>query len=96
MQLDLACKSLRRSKPKSLLETFDFSKQSAKTVFHYGLKFSVAAILNFPLESPSQIAPNFFSLVEQCRTKIQIKVEAGYDWEGFNVKICLKKCEEAE
>ena len=35
MQLDLACKSLRRSKPKSLLETFDFSKQSAKTVFSW-------------------------------------------------------------
>ena len=63
---------------------------------HYGLKFLVPKILNFPLESPSQIAPKFNSLVEQCRTKIQIQLEAGYGWEGFHVKICLQKCVEIE
>ena len=47
-------------------------------ITHYGLKLSVSKILNFPLESPSQIAPKFNSLVEQCRTKIQIQLEAGY------------------
>ena len=63
---------------------------------HYGLKLSVPKILNFPLESLSQIAPKFDSIVEQSRTKIQIKLEAGYGWEGFHVKICLKKSEETE
>ena len=62
----------------------------------YGLELSVAKILNFPLKSPSQIAPKFNSLVEQCRTKIQIKLEAGYGWEGFHVKIFLQKSEETE
>ena len=48
------------------------------------------------LFDPSQIAPKFNSLVEQCRTKIQIQLEAGYGWEGFHVKICLQKCVEIE
>ena len=56
---------------------------------HYGLKY-------FPLLNPSQIAPKFNSLVEQCRTKIQIQLEAGYGWEGFHVKICLQKSVETE
>ena len=43
---------------------------------HYGLQFSVSKILNFPLESPSQIAPKFYCLVEQCRTKNSTWVEA--------------------
>ena len=63
---------------------------------HYGLKLSVPKILNFLFESPSQIAPKFNSLVEQCRTKIQIQLEAGHGWEGFHVKICLQKGEETE
>ena len=56
---------------------------------HYGLKY-------FPLLNPSQIAPKFNSLVEQCRTKIQIQLEAGHGWEGFHVKICLQKSVETE
>ena len=63
---------------------------------HYGLKLFVPKILNFRPESPSQIAPKFNSLVEQCRTKIQIQLEAGYGWEGFHVKICLQKSVETE
>ena len=52
--------------------------------------------LNFPLLSPSQIAPKFYYWVEQCRTKIQTQAEAGYGREGFHVKIWLKQCEENE
>ena len=52
--------------------------------------------LNFPLLTTSQIAQKFYYLVEQCRTKIQSQVDAGYGWEGFHVKICLKECEENE
>ena len=76
---------------------FLFNKNGCKvSPSHYGLKLSVPKILNFPLESPSQIAPKFNSLVEQCRTKIQIQLEAGYGWEGFHVKICLQKSVETE
>ena len=60
-----------------------------KSPGHYGLKY-------FPLLNPSQKAPKFNSLVEQCRTKIQIQLEAGHGWEGFHVKICLQKSEEIE
>ena len=43
---------------------------------HYGLEFSVAEILNFPTKSPSQMAPKFCCLVEQCRTRYSKWVEA--------------------
>ena len=57
---------------------------------HYGLKLTIFKILNFPLESPSQIAPKVYFFVEQCRTEIQTQVEVGYAWEGFHVIICLQ------
>ena len=59
-------------------------------ILHYGLKLSIYKILNFPLESPSQIAPKVYFFVEQCRTEIQTQVEVGYAWEGFHVIICLQ------
>ena len=43
---------------------------------HYGLKLKVSKISNFPLLNPSQIAPKFYSLVEQCRAKNSTRVEA--------------------
>ena len=57
------------------MRTINLDKNVCEHIFsprHYGLKLPVPKILNFPLESPSQIAPKFNSLVEQCRTKIQI------------------------
>ena len=82
-----------RQSSETLRSGFSFGRLST---IHYGLKLSVPKILNFPLESPSQIAPKFSSLVEQCRTKIIIQHEAGYGWEGFHVKICLQKSVETE
>ena len=81
-----------------ILPTIFHKRKHFKKCFmaHYGLKLSIYKILNFPLESPSQIAPKFYSFVEQCRTEIQTQVEAGYAWEGFHVKICLQKCVEIE
>ena len=52
--------------------------------------------LNFPLLTPSQIAPKFYFLVELCRAKIQSQVEAGHGWEGFHAKIWLRQCEQNE
>ena len=43
---------------------------------HYGLKLTVLKFSNFPLLNPSQIAPKFYSLVEQCRAKNSTWVEA--------------------
>ena len=43
---------------------------------HYGLKLTVSKFSNFPLLNPSQIAPKFYSLVEQCRAKKSTWVEA--------------------
>ena len=43
---------------------------------HYGKKSRVSIFLNFPLWSPSQVAPKNFCLVEQCRTKIPPGIEA--------------------
>ena len=43
---------------------------------HYGLKLTVSKFSNFPLLNPSQIAPKFYSLVEQCRAKNSTWVEA--------------------
>ena len=52
--------------------------------------------LNFPLLTPSQIAPKFYFLVELCRAKIQSQVEAGHGWEGFHAKIWLRQWEQNE
>ena len=51
--------------------------------WHYGLKLLVLNILNFPLESPSQVAPKIFCLVEQCKTKNPPGIEADSILEEF-------------
>ena len=45
---------------------------------HYELKLPVSKFSNFPLLNPSQIAPKFYSLVEQCRAKNFTWVEGKY------------------
>ena len=79
---------MRKYVPCGMIKTQTL-RSSKISNMHYGLKY-------FPLLNPSQIAPKFNSLVEQCRTKIQIQLEAGHGWEGFHVKICLQKSVETE
>ena len=67
-----------------------------KSSMHYGLKLTVSKFSNFPLLNPSQIAPKFYSLVEQCRAKNSTWFKADSISDEPYAKICLSKCEEIE